>query len=469
MTGVSAGNPGRLTRSALGATSSAYSISDSRLPLIVLLCVTVLQRMAVPGSGGELGMGFALCFAAFLYGVFKGLLVLSPQRIVLYCVAGSALLLTLFARTEKFSLLSLPMLLILYAPYIAVAPMTREGYVKLLRTFQTVVLFCAACALLQFSIQFPLGANAMFPLDLVLPEAFFIQGFNLRIPVMGDGAILKSTGFWFLEPSVLSQTIAFAIVIEYMYFRRPAAFALFGAAYLTSFSGTGFILLVGVAVALAVQQRQILPVVIVGIAGVCVPVLLQDVFPFSVLVERLAEFGNRQSSGSMRFLGPFWFLGDVIATDLRALWFGFGPGTILDLGIMLDYKVQDSSWLKLVAEYGLFGAIPFLTFYLYCLFRNSPNRVISAACLIQFMLLGGYLNAFYVQFLHMALVGWPKPMARAGDGGSPNENSRDDNHRGSYTAGDSLGARRAPAVRPVPGDPADPPAPRPSGPGAFRH
>ena len=117
-------------------------------------------------------------------------------------------------------------------------------------------------------------------------KAFFIQGFNLRIPVMGDGAILKSTGFWFLEPSVLSQTIAFAIVIEYMYFRRPAAFALFGAAYLTSFSGTGFILLVGVAVALAVQQRQILPLVIVVIAGVCVPVLLQDVFPFSVLVER---------------------------------------------------------------------------------------------------------------------------------------------------------------------------------------
>ena len=133
----------------------------------------MLQRLAVPGSGGELGVGFVLCFAAFLYGIFKGLLVLSPQRIVLYCVATSALLLTLFARTKEFSLLSLPMLLILYVPYTAVAPMAREDYVKLLRTFQTVVLFCAACALVQFLIQFPLGANAMFPLDLVLRNCLY--------------------------------------------------------------------------------------------------------------------------------------------------------------------------------------------------------------------------------------------------------------------------------------------------------
>ena len=461
MMGVSAGDPRRLTRGARSAPASALRISDSRLPLIILLCVTVLQRLAVPGSGGELGVGFVLCFAAFLYGIFKGLLVLSPQRIVLYCVAASALLLTLFARSKEFSLLSLPMLLVLYAPYMAVAPMAREDYVKLLGTFQTVVLFCAACAIVQFLIQFPLGANAMFPLDLVLPESFFIQGFNLRIPVTSEGAILKSTGFWFLEPSHLSQIIAFAIVIEYMYFCRPAAFALFGAAYLTSFSGTGFILLVGVAIALAVQQRQMLPMVIIGIASACVLVLFRDVFPFSALVDRLAEFGNKQGSGSMRFLGPFWFVGDVIATDLRALWFGFGPGAILDLGIMLDYRVQDSSWLKLVAEYGLFGAIPFLAFYLYCLFRRSPNLIISVACLIQFTFLGGYLNAFYVQFLHMALAGWPKLTPGAGDGGSREGNSKDDDRRRSYRAGSAIGAGRGLAVRPLPADAAHRPA-RPS-------
>lgn len=447
------GSPGSSPASALG-------ISDSWLPLIVLLSVTVLQRMAIPGSGGELGLGFVVAWGAFLYGVFRGVFVLSPQRLVLYCVAASALFLTLFAQNKEFSLLSLPMLLILYAPYVATAPMTKDDYVKLARTFQKVTMFCAACALVQFSVQFPLGPNAMFPLDLVLPEPFFIQGFNLRIPVTDEGSILKSTGFWFLEPSHLSQIMAFAIVIEYIYFCRPTAFALFGAAYLTSFSGTGFLLLVGVSLALAVQRRQLLPLILVGLGVAAVLVLLQDVFPFSVLADRIAEFTNPLSSGSMRFLGPFWFVSDVILSDPRALWFGFGPGSILDLSPMLDYKVQDSSWLKLVAEYGLFGTIPFLTFYLYCLFHRSPNLIVSFACLIQFMFLGGYLNAFYVQFLHMVLAGWPKiTSAMATDG--PNEgNSRDDDRRGPYRPGSPHGTGRPVAVWPLSAHPPHrPPSP----------
>lgn len=453
-------DPRRWLRSPGSAPASAIGICDSWLPLIVLLSVTVLQRMAIPGSGGELGLGFVVAWGAFLYGVFRGVFVLSPQRLVLYCVASSALFLTLFAQKKEFSLLSLPMLLILYAPYVATAPLTKEDYVKLARTFQKVTIFCAACALVQFAVQFPLGQNAMFPLDLVLPESFFIQGFNLKIPVTADAGILKSTGFWFLEPSHLSQIMAFAIVVEYIYFCRPTAFALFGAAYLTSFSGTGFLLLVGVALALAVQRRQLLPLILVGIGAAAVLVLLRDVFPFSVLTDRLAEFANPQGSGSMRFIGPFWFVSDVIATDPRALWFGSGPGSVHDLSVMLDYRVQDSSWLKLVAEYGLFGAVPFLTFYLYCLFRRSPNLIVSFACLIQFMLLGGYLNAFYVQFLHMVLAGWPKITSATATDGPSEGNSRDDDRRGPYRPGSPPGLGRPLAVWPLSAHPPHcPPSP----------
>ena len=88
--------------------------------------------------------------------------------------------------------------------------------------------------------------------------------------------------------------------------------------------------------------------------------------------------------------------------------FGFGPGRIEELVVNLNYAIQDSSWLKLLAEYGLFGAVPFMIFYTYCLFRKSPDTLLSFLCLVQFLLLGGYLNAFYIQFFHLALVAWPK-------------------------------------------------------------
>jgi NADH:ubiquinone oxidoreductase subunit H len=41
------------------------------------------------------------------------------------------------------------------------------------------------------------------------------------------------------------------------------------------------------------------------------------------------------------------------------------------------------------------------------LFARSTNRILSFACLIQFLFLGGFLNSFYVQFLYLCLVVWP--------------------------------------------------------------
>ena len=68
----------------------------------------------------------------------------------------------------------------------------------------------------------------------------------------------------------------------------------------------------------------------------------------------------------------------------------------------------DTSWLKLLVEYGVIGVGSFFPFYLYALLAHSPDRLLSFAYLAQFLLLGGFLNSFYVQFLYLALVGWPR-------------------------------------------------------------
>ena len=61
----------------------------------------------------------------------------------------------------------------------------------------------------------------------------------------------------------------------------------------------------------------------------------------------------------------------------------------------------DTSWFKLLVEFGVIGVASFFPFYLYALLAHSPDRLLSFACLAQFLLLGGFLNSFYAQFLYL--------------------------------------------------------------------
>ena len=386
------------------------------LALVIICSVTVLQRFAVPGSGGLLGLGFVVCAAIWFLALVRGHLVVDPVRLILFVVAVAALALTLFAQARPFSLVSFLMLLLLYLPHIAMRSDSHTNYILLLDVFQRVMILSGVAALVQIGIQFVLGQDWMFPFDLFLPSAFFIDGFNLRIPITDNLPYLKSTGLWFLEPSHLSQLIAIAIVIEISYFRRLWALVLFGAAYVSSFSGTGALLLIAMSLPLIIRIRQIwLFAPVIGFF-LALP-FFHDVPPFSIFLGRLEELNNPMASGSMRFLAPYWLVGDVLLANPHALIFGFGPGSVENIISAIDYAVQDSSWLKLLVEYGLIGCSGFFVFYLYALFRHSPDRLLSFACLVQFMFLGGYLNAFYVQFLHMILVSWPRLQVPIADRG----------------------------------------------------
>lgn len=376
--------------------------------LAVLLFVTVGQRFAVPGAGSRLAMGFVLAYGAFLFGLLNGVLRISPVRILLYSAMAITLLALIFTLHKPFSELSLAMLLILYLPFVAVAPLRQQHYLQILMSFQGIMTFCALCGIFQFSAQLFVGSEGMFPFDRVLPEAFFQPNFNLAIPISEGSSLLKSTGLWFLEPSHFSQFLAFAIVIEILYFRRATRVALFCVAYLLSFSGTGCILIGVTLIFYAIRRGNFLPLLAAALSIAVIAVAFHDVPPLSVFFNRLAEFSNGQASGSMRFLAPFRFVDDVLVEHPGWLALGAGPGSIDNAWGILDYKMQDSSWLKLLTEYGIVGAVPFMAFYLYCLFWRSPDLVLSVGCLTQFLLLGGYLNSFYVQFLHMALVGWPR-------------------------------------------------------------
>ena len=62
-------------------------------------------------------------------------------------------------------------------------------------------------------------------------------------------------------------------------------------------------------------------------------------------------------------------------------------------------------------------------FYLFILFYRTPDKSLSFAFLVQSMFLGGYLNSYFVQFLMLVLVGWPRLV----DAGRNYNNERGDN------------------------------------------
>jgi hypothetical protein len=381
------------------------------LALTVVLSVTVLQRFAVPVAGSVFGLGFLVCLVAALVFLMHGVLQVDPKRMALYGIAICALLSTLLVKPEGFSVLSLAMLMTLYAPFAAVLTVARDEYVGLLHVFQRGVAFVAWCGLVQFAVQFVLSPAWMFPFERVLPEGLFIPGFNLMIPF--HGRYLKSTGFWLLEPSIFSQLLAFALLIELAYFRRLDRMVLYGCAYLTSFSGTGAMLVFAIAPLVLLRSRSAWPILL-SLVVLAALLLLRELPMLSLFFERVDEFGHTGSSGSMRMVAPYWAVGDLLLADSRALLLGLGPGQWGAGFSELDYSVLDSGWLKLLFEYGLVGAVPFLAFYIYCLFAASPDRLLSLACLLQFAFLGGYLNAYFIGFLHMILVVWPRLPAASG-------------------------------------------------------
>jgi hypothetical protein len=392
--------PGVLPR-----TDTTVDVRRRLLALAVILSVTVLQRFAVPVGGSVFGLGFLICLVATLVCLMQGLLQVDPKRAALYGLAVCALLSTLLVKGGSFSLLSLAMLMTLYAPFVAVLAVRGNGYLELLDVFQRVISFVAWCGLIQFAVQFVLSPAWMLPLDRVLPGAVFIPGYNLVIPFAES--YFKSTGLWFLEPSTFSQALAFGLLIELAYFRRLDRMILYGCAYLTSASGTGAMLLFAVAPLVLLRSRAA-GWLLLALLALAALVLLRELPILSVFFERATEFDNVRSSGAMRMIAPYWAVSDLLLADPRVLLFGLGPGQWGWGFGELDYSVLDSGWLKLLFEYGLVGAVPFLVFYVYCLFAASPNRLLSLACLLQFAFLGGYLNAFFVGFLHMVLVVWPR-------------------------------------------------------------
>lgn len=309
---------------------------------IILGCVTIGQRFAVPLDESQFGFGFLLCLLIVALLAMSGRLTIEPSRLILYVIGMSGCLVTLFFKRDAFSLISMVMLFVIYFSYIFSNKMSYGQYYEILSSYQNIMLFCVWCGLAQFSIQFVLTSDFMFPFDLILPESFFIPEFNLRIPITEDLPYEKSTGLWFLEPSHFSQFLAFAVIIELRHFNRPKRLLLYLGSIILCFSGTGFILLSIVGTILIIAQRRV-GLILIGVLGFASIFVFSDIFPFSIFYQRLSDFTNPLASGSGRFIAPYWVISDLLQEGRsHVLLWGMGPGELKQIVGNTDYFVQET-------------------------------------------------------------------------------------------------------------------------------
>jgi hypothetical protein len=228
--------------------------------------------------------------------------------------------------------------------------------------------------------------------------------FNFNPTLHYGSSILRSNGFFLIEPSVFSQSLAIAIVLDYFILGRAKYLPLYLVAYLLSVSGTGALTL-----ALAVPFYACLSAKNFGrVAGLAIAGLIglglgSVAFPEQVgsLLSRANELSYSGSSGYARFIGPFLPIADFLHEG-RVL-IGWGPGATE----RYVYHVEGTgnSIAKLIIDYGLIGIAAFLGMFLGTLWRRE-YAILSVLALMTFVVGGGYLLFTPMLVLLMLLCIW---------------------------------------------------------------
>ena len=261
----------------------------------------------------------------------------------------------------------------------------------------------AVAGLLQFAAQF--AGLRLFAFADFLPDRWLIEsGYNLAIPT-GIGDVLKSNGFFLVEPSVFSQFMALGLIIEVLNFRRPLNLALFVSGLILSFSGTGWIVLASFLAlgGLRLGPRGVRLIALsigVLVAGGATLMLLAPDFA-GAFQSRLGEISQPGTSGHMRFVTPYWFMNDVLAREPSALLAGIGAGVSEKMSFPYAFDVNTP--VKVLVEYG--GPLLLAYLALFTLARRTLNQAaLFIPCMLLFLFTGGYQQFPPILFPVLLLV-----------------------------------------------------------------
>jgi hypothetical protein len=369
----------------------------------MLIATLFLTRFALTLGERELSLPLVVVLLGTAVLLVTGAVAISPTRALLFGTAMAAMLAaSVFGGAVRVSWASYLNVVLLYACYMTVAPDDFE-FARAIRLFRLFMVVIAIAGIVQFFAQVAIRGPTLFTFNGIFPAQIISHGFNYVIPVPGLGGLNKSNGFFLVEPSSFSQLTALAIIIELEFFRPSWRLGLFGAGLVLSFSGTGLLLFVAI-VPLYMIRRGWGGLLLLGVPTALAGAALLAGPKLAALLGRVGEIGSDQSSAFARFLSPFYLFDQYLFPNLDTTLFGMGPGSIEPFFKKAAYQIHDPTWGKLVFEYGLVGAAPFLIFVMHCFFAGTRSIWLSAALFLNYLILGGNLVDARVQTLILVLV-----------------------------------------------------------------
>jgi hypothetical protein len=366
---------------------------------VLIVTTIVFQRFVVPVP--DLEVSVALPVALLVTGVLvlSGQAVADVRNTVLYCCAlGACVIANMVSTTISTlaaSFTSTELLAALYLPFcVRLRPELRRRFPEVLDFFQKIMVVAAVVCLLQLLAQLAGWQSVdlmreVLPAQLLVPE----DAYNYTYEIYYGSSILKSNGVVFLEASFASQFLALAIIVQILLGGGRLRLVLFGAALISTLSGTGLLLLAGGLALLAVRRGGLWAGR--ALAAVGTAVLLISLTPaWDLLADRVDEPTKAGSSGHTRLVTPYVNVADAMARDPSALLFGRGGGSIeRDVDFFNPYRVlADYTALpKLVGEYGVPAALLFVAFVLTVFLMRTPSPTVGFAAVMLFFVLSGSL------------------------------------------------------------------------------
>ncbi len=392
------------------ADRTTKSVRALRFATAILCACLFLQRFGVPlGSKpfslvGPVGLGLAAL------GVAQGTLAFHRFRLCAYLVLAVGVIAGVmwqvispggdFAGGPNLASMSQFLLLSSFAVLSFAEPVDEKRFFHVANFWFGII---AIAGILQFAAQF--AGVRVFAFTGILPGALLYEyGYNTTIAV-GVGSLLKSNGFFLVEPSTFSQVMALGLIIEMLAFRRPRYLALFALAEMLSFSGTGLIVLGSFVIAAVIGMGQrglaiagamvVLLGVAAGVGSVAAPQIAQ------AFGQRMDEISHPGTSAHRRFVTPFWALSDTLSAHPSAALVGLGSGVSERLDVPYEYDVNTP--VKVALDEGFPALIAYVL--LFVAGRKSPIQaaLVVPACTL-FFFTGAYQQFPPVIFLVLLLI-----------------------------------------------------------------
>ncbi len=393
--------------------------------LFAMLALTVLDRFGLRVIGdssapaGLIAM-YGLAGAMLLAGAAEVNRRMVLAYLAVVSIATTSLMVNaVFTPLPFLSKMSLLFLIVLYAPLclsLRAGVVSPELWRRTVGVYVGFAVFVAAAGIAQYLVQFVYHAPWLFDYTPLIPERLrATRGWNTAytVGVNLPGAWTKSNGFFMREPSIFSVVMAFGLLCELSLARRKWVMALLAVALVLSYSGSGLLCLAA-GLLFPLGRKTLARALAVAILAAGIVVFFGDALNLSYTLNRSDEVFRKDSSAYCRFVAPAAQAAREINSDPWAGLLGHGPGSMVRMGGECgDNRVQ-TTYAKVLIEYGLLGALAFGALMLGALNRAAAPLRIRVAAGVAWLLLGGnLLDSLYLLFIYLVSAMWPENAARA--------------------------------------------------------